>query len=102
MIPDRSEGERKMQYRVQMKQLATLNDAQIMARAIRATADTLENLRPMQPPNLQQLINHLETLPLRVEEQPGSMGRAVDVLTGSWRLDRKRCDMILSEWELKP
>ena len=100
MIPSPEEGEKRMRYRAQMKSLTSLNEAAVMARAIRATKDTLEGLQPMQPPNLQELINKLERLPLKVEEQPGSIGKAVDVLTGSWQFDRGRCKMILSEWDL--
>lgn len=100
MIPSPEDGERRMQYRALMKSLSSRNDAVIMARAIRATKDTLEGLQPMQPPNLQELINKLEQLPLKVEGQSGAMGKAVDVLTGSWQFDRGRCTMILSEWDL--
>lgn len=92
--------ERKMQYRTQMMGLASLNNPETIAKALKATKDTLTGLKPMQPPDLQGLIIRLQNLPLATGNQVGDMGRAVDVLTGSWSLDRKRCNSILEEWML--
>jgi len=92
--------ERKMQYRTQMMGLASFNNAETMAKAIKATKDSLTGLTSMQPPDLQGLITRLQNLPLATGNQVGDMGRAVDILTGSWSLDRKRCNSIIEEWML--
>ncbi|HLC87482.1 MAG TPA: hypothetical protein VJG66_00315 [Patescibacteria group bacterium] len=99
-MPDQSEAERKIAYRSEMVRLSSLNSADIVARAIGITRDALEGLRPMQPVDLEGLRGRLHALPLNTGEQPWSLGKAIDTLTGSWSLDRKRCQLILAEWEL--
>lgn len=84
--------------RINMWQLTALNPPEIMARALKATRDTFIELRPYEPPNLYQLIGKLDALPLNTDGKPDSLVNALDVLTDSWSLDRKRCEVIIAEW----
>ncbi len=89
-------------YRVEMHRLAVLNGPGKMVDALRATRTTLANLKPFQPPDICGLRDRLAEMEFKSGEPNGVIFEAVDILTGAYSLDRRRCDQILSEWEVKP
>lgn len=93
---------RRDAYRVDMHRLAVLNGPGKMVDALRATRAVLGDLKPFQPPDICGLRDRLEEMEFKSGEPNGVIFEAVDTLTGAYSLDRRRCDQILSEWEVKP
>lgn len=96
-----SNNERRRDYRMRMARLASFNGSERMANALRATQETLTGLHPMQPPDLEGLVAKLTAMDFNPGQPNGVIGEAVDTLTGSFQLDRRRSLQIISEWDGK-
>lgn len=93
---------RRDAYRVEMHRLNVLNGPGKMVDALRATRATLAGLKPFQPPDICGLRDKLAEMEFNSGEPDGVIFEAVITLTGAYALDQRRCDQILSEWEVKP
>lgn len=86
--------------RVEMHRLAVLNGPTRMVQALRETRSTFSGLQPFQPPDICGLRDRLIQMHFVLGDPRNNMAGVVNTLMDAFFLDRRRCDQILSEWEV--
>ncbi len=99
-MPERNDLDRLLGIRKQMAIFGRHNEPLTLAKALKVTHKRLVGLSPMEPVNLQGLVTDLTQLNFNAGDSPCNIIDAIDVLTDSVMVDKKRTELILSEWDL--